>query len=150
MKAHIRPFQPQDKQALCDIFSRHIPQYFGDNELSDFMEYLAHYPQDYYVLTLDEQVIGGGGFWINEAEQKAGLTWGFVAPEHMKLGLGKQLATFRLQKIKDSGKAKTVHVETSQHGWQFFEKLGFEFEEMEKDYWAEGLDLYVGGLKVNK
>jgi ribosomal protein S18 acetylase RimI-like enzyme len=33
-------------------------------------------------------------------------------------------------------------VRTSQHAWRFFEKMGFELQKTEKNFWAPGFDLY--------
>ena len=39
--------------------------------------------------------------------------------------------------------------ETSQHAYQFYEKMGFELEKIEKEYWAKNFDLYIMQTRNN-
>ena len=43
---------------------------------------------------------------------------------------------------------KTIIVRTSQLAYQFYGKVGFELEKVEKDFWAAGFDLYLMRLEL--
>jgi ribosomal protein S18 acetylase RimI-like enzyme len=40
-----------------------------------------------------------------------------------------------------------IIVRTSQLAYKFYQKVGFELEKTEKDFWAKGFDLYQ--MKMN-
>lgn len=57
-------------------------------------------------------------------------------------GIGKELVRHRVEHIKKNSTAKIIVVRTSQHASGFYAKLGFQLVRTEKDFWAEGFDLY--------
>ncbi len=148
MEITLRPYQLSDRTFLEEIFLMNTPKYFAPEELGDFLEYLDLFGDDYVVATVDRQIVGGGGYWIRSSDKQGGLSWAFLHPEHQGSGVGKALAVYRIDQIKASGEAKTILVETSQHSFGFYEKLGFKLLSKEPDYWAPGIDLYSAVLEL--
>lgn len=141
MEIVIRPYELSDRTILEEIFMLNTPKYFAPEELGDFLEYLDLFGDDYVVAVVGGQIVGGGGYWIRESDQQGGLSWAFLHPDFQGTGVGKALAVYRIDKIKASGKAKTIMVETSQHSFGFYEKFGFKLVGQQSDYWAPGIDL---------
>lgn len=148
MQVIFRDYELRDRRALEHIFSLNTPKYFAIEELGDFLEYLDMFGDDYVVATLNDRVVGGGGYWIRSFDKVGGLSWAFLHPDYQGSGIGKELALYRIERIKASGVAKRIQVETSQHSFGFYEKLGFKLLDKQPDYWAKGLDLYSAVLDL--
>ena len=144
----IRPYQLSDRRALERIFLMNTPKYFAPEELGDFLEYLDIFGDDYVVAEINGKVVGGGGYWIRSFDKQGGLSWAFIHPDYQGAGVGKELALYRIERIRESGRAKTILVETSQHSFGFYEKLGFKLLSTQKDYWAPGIDLCSAILEL--
>ena len=56
--------------------------------------------------------------------------------------LGTRLLRHRIEKLEAMRSVRRITVRTSQLAFGFYEKRGFELKGIEKDYWAEGFDLY--------
>ncbi len=139
----IRPYHPADKKELLKILRLNIPQYFAASEERDFIEYLEKEADNYFVVEENGKVIGSGGFNYWEGGKIARISWDFIHPDFQGKGIGKQLTLFRINEIKNNPTVKSIVVRTSQLAFQFYGKLGFELEKIEKDFWAEGFDLYL-------
>lgn len=150
MDITFRTYQLSDRTALEEIFLLNTPKYFAPEELGDFLEYLDIFGDDYVVALADGQIVGGGGYWIRSSDHQGGLSWAFLHPNAQGTGVGKALALYRIDQIKASGEAKTILVETSQHSFGFYEKLGFELLSRQPDYWAPGIDLYSAVLNLEQ
>lgn len=148
MEINIRPYELSDRNALESIFLMNTPKYFAPEELGDFLEYLDIFGDDYVVAVVNKRVVGGGGYWIRSSDQQGGLSWAFLRPDYQGTGVGKELAQYRIDKIRETGLAKTIMVETSQHSFGFYEKLGFKLLNKQSDYWSKGIDLYSALLEL--
>jgi [ribosomal protein S18]-alanine N-acetyltransferase len=148
MEINIRPYELSDRNALETIFLMNTPKYFAPEELGDFLEYLDIFGDDYVVAVVNKRVVGGGGYWIRSSDQQGGLSWAFLRPDYQGTGVGKELAQYRIEKIRETCLAKTIMVETSQHSFGFYEKLGFKLLNKQSDYWSKGIDLYSAVLEL--
>jgi ribosomal protein S18 acetylase RimI-like enzyme len=148
MDITIQPYELSDRTTLEEIFLLNTPKYFAPEELGDFLEYLDIFGDDYVVAIVDGKIVGGGGYWIRSFDQQGGLSWAFIHPDYQGTGVGKALALYRIERIRASGMAKTIMVETSQHSFGFYEKLGFKLLNRQIDYWAKGIDLYSAVLEL--
>ncbi|MEL6988628.1 MAG: GNAT family N-acetyltransferase [Bacteroidota bacterium] len=118
-----------------------IPEFFAAEELQDFKEYLDHKLEIYFVLELNGALIGGGGLHLNKQLNEAIIAWDFIRKDYHGNGFGAQLLNKRIQLAHSKGFNKII-VRTSQVAYQFYAKSGFELQNVEKDYWAKGFDLY--------
>ena len=57
----IRPYNNSDKEALLRILKLNTPKYFSPEEEADLVYYLDNEIEYYYVLEINNQVVGGGG-----------------------------------------------------------------------------------------
>ncbi len=137
----IRPYTYQDKPELVALLQLNIPKYFAPSEAADYEEYLEQHAEHYFVLEVDGTLLGAGGFNLIE-NGEARISWDFIHPDHQGKGYGKQLTLFRINEIRKHPDVETIVVRTSQLVYPFYQKIGFELEKIEKDFWAEGFDLY--------
>ncbi|MEO8794612.1 MAG: GNAT family N-acetyltransferase [Daejeonella sp.] len=138
----IREYRPEDKNLVMELFRLNTPDYFSEDEEADLDLYLDKYREDYYVLYFDNQLVGSGGINYEEEGEKAIISWDIFHPEYHGKGLGTKLLKYRIDKILRQKTANNVLVRTSQVVYKFYQKFGFRLVETQKDFWAEGFDLY--------
>lgn len=138
----IRTYRKDDKNELIELVRQNTPQFFHPSEEMEFEQYLENNIQDYFVYEVNSKIIGCGGVNYTPDKTSATLSWGIIHPNHHGQGIGKKLTQFRINHLKHSIKAEEIIVRTSQHVYKFYQKMGFEIEKTEKDFWAKGFDLY--------
>ena len=79
-------------------------------------------------------------FILNKTTGK--ISWDILHPQYQGKSLGSQLLKYRIEKIKVIDSIQKITVRTSQLAYKFYEKQGFELDEVKEDYWAKGFDLY--------
>jgi ribosomal protein S18 acetylase RimI-like enzyme len=134
-----RPYEVHDKEACLDIFRSNSPKFFAEHEEKEFTEYLEK-PGHYFILEQNQRVFGCGGYVI--VDQEAYLAWGMVHRSQHGTGLGKRLLLERLSLITQRQDVKQIKLDTSQHTFGFFEKLGFITKKITDDGYASGLHRY--------
>ncbi|HKO82296.1 MAG TPA: GNAT family N-acetyltransferase [Chitinophagaceae bacterium] len=139
----IRSYQIPDKEELVQIFKLNTPKYFDPKEVKDFEEYLVQYGDTYLTIEHDNKIVGGAGYYINSKNKSGHITWIFFHPDFAGLGLGKQTVEYCLTIFKSNPAVEKLVVTTSQFAYKFFEKFGYQLIRTEKDYWGQGLDLYL-------
>ncbi|WP_375560455.1 GNAT family N-acetyltransferase [Bernardetia sp. OM2101] len=150
----IRIYTEKDKNQLIKLIQLNTPTYFDSSEEEEFVEYLDKHKEDYFVIKdeVTNQIVGCGGinyFFNNDAIDKATnsspnlarISWDIIHPDFQGLGIGKKLLLYRINHIK-SKEINLIIVRTSQLAYKFYQKVGFELEKVEKDFWAKGFDLY--------
>lgn len=138
----IRPYHPTDQDQLLHLLRLNTPQYFAPSEEEDYKAYLVHSSQYYFVMEEAGQVVGCGGYNFPDGPTIARISWDIIHPDFQGRGIGKQLTLHRINEIRKKPAVDQIIVRTSQLAFRFYEKLGFVLEKTEKDYWAEGYDLY--------
>jgi len=142
----IKQYKPVHQKALIKILRLNTPQYFDTSEEQDFIDYLENELESYFVLEKEDKVVGAGG--INYFEDHARISWDMVHPDYKGQGIGKQLTKHRIAEIRQSPQMKYIIVRTSQLVYPFYQKLGFTLEEVKKDFWAKGFDLYQMRMEI--
>ena len=138
----IRPYKPTDIESLLKIFRFNTPKYFDKNEINDFEEYLEQKAETYLTIEVDNNIVGGTGYYINENDKSGRITWIFFDPSYSGQGLGKQSIEYCLKILSKDKRVEKFIVTTSQLAYKFFEKFDYSINRIEKNYWGEGLDLY--------
>lgn len=152
MKTTIKPYYKNDETACLAAFKSNVPLYFTETEVDDFENFLQRiaipdHPEKplkthYYVIAIDDKIVGCGGFGDKDNTAIITLAWGLVHKEYHKKGLGKLLLTHRLEQIKLLYPDVPVIVDTTQFAYAFFEKYGFHTTKITNDYYATGLHRY--------
>lgn len=138
----IRVYARQDKAELLNLLRLNTPQYFDASEEADFVEYLDHRLEDYFVVEAGGKVIGSGGINYFADNNEARISWDIIHPDFQGRGIGKKLMLHRIEHIRKDPTVKLIVVRTTQLVYQFYGKMGFVLERTEKDFWAKGFDLY--------
>lgn len=138
----IRPYTHTDKPELIALLKLNIPKYFAEAEEADFIEYLEQHLEDYFVVEEAGVIVGAGGINYFPDEKLARISWDVVHPEYQGKGIGSRLTQHRINHIKTYTSINLVVVRTTQLVYPFYQKMGFTLVKTEKDYWAEGFDLY--------
>lgn len=155
-----RPYTAADREACLDAFKSNMPKFFAPSELPDFEKWLdeqesrmaavqSNPTEQYYVALQGNKVVGCGGYFIEPDYSKAIMTWGLVHNALHKQGLGKELFLYRLLVIRSISPACTVTLDTSQHSYPFFQKLGFVVTKITPNFFAPGIDRYDMVLQQN-
>jgi len=144
----IKPYSPKHKPDIINLIRLNIPRFFDAEEENDLAKYLDEQIEDYYVIELNNKIIGCGGINYEPDKNAAIISWDIIHPDFQRKGLGKELLTYRIDRIKKMGIYPQVIVRTSQFTNKFYKKNGFKLIETVKDYWAKGIDLYYMVLKL--
>lgn len=139
----IRPYTPADKSSVLALVRLNTPEFFHLSEEEDLSVYLENELEDYFVVEENGEIVGAGGINYFPVEHSARISWDVVSPDFHGKGIGGRLTKFRVDHAFSKSSVQTIVVRTSQLVYRFYEKQGFALEKVEKDYWAEGYDLYL-------
>lgn len=138
----IRAYTPADKAGLIEVLKLNIPQNFDESQIDDLVNYLDNQIEAYFVIERKGKLIGGGGINFNHYNQEARISWDFIHPDLHGEGAGKKLLDYRIDLLKSMDNIEKITVRTSQMAYQFYEKYGFQLQDIMEDHWAKGFDLY--------
>ncbi len=138
----IREYNSNDKEKIIDLLKLNTPKYFAEEEAKDLIYYLDNEIEYYYVIELNNVIVGSGGINIKENGTIGYISWDLLNPELHGKGLGTLILNYRIEKLKAEKMIESIIVRTTQIVYKFYEKSGFEVIEKVKDYWAKGFDLY--------
>lgn len=138
----IKKYSLQDKSSLIELLKLNVPLHFAQSEIADFEQYLEHNIEQYFIVFLDQKAVAAGGINFDNNFTIGKISWDFVHPEYQGKGIGKLLLEHRLNILNTMPNVTQIKVRTSQLAYLFYQKNGFMLEEIIKDYWANGFDLY--------
>lgn len=138
----IREYQPTDKNVVIDLIRQNTPAYFAPEEEVDFSNYLDSERELYFVLLLNKKIVGCGGINFTNNKAIGKISWDIIHPQYQGKSLGAQLLKYRIEILKSIDSIQKITVRTSQLAYKFYEKQGFTLKEIQKDYWAQGFDMY--------
>lgn len=142
-KLIIREYKMSDKEAVLNLLKSNTPQYFSPEEEKDFVYYLENEIEYYFILEINKQIVGSGGFNFSGDNTKGKISWDILLPEFQGKSWGSFLLNYRIELLKKFKGIQEITVRTSQLVYTFYEKQGFKLIKIEKDYWAKGFDLYL-------
>jgi [ribosomal protein S18]-alanine N-acetyltransferase len=140
----IRAYNNNDKAKVIELLRLNTPEFFAPLEESDLIGYLENHAEYYFVLEDAQSVVGAGGINYGFDNGKtARISWDIIHPHKQGNGYGTLLTNFRIAEIKKNPAIEKIEVRTTQLVYKFYEKLGFQLEKIETDYWSKGFDLYL-------
>ena len=138
----IRAYSNMDKTGVIDLLKKNTPAYFDFSEETDLKNYLENEIEDYFVCEKNNKIIGAGGINYFQKERLARISWDIVDPDYQGKGIGQKLVQHRIKHISKKQHIEFIVVRTTQLVYPFYQKMGFELEKIEKDFWAKNYDLY--------
>lgn len=138
----IRKYEEKDYAEVLNLLALNTPTYFAPAEEKDFIDYLHHHIELYYVIEKQGLVVGCGGINFQKDKNKAVISWDIIHPDYQGKGVGTLLLKYRIEVIHKLDDIQIIQVRTSQHSFPFYEKNGFELVGIYSNYWAEAFDLY--------
>lgn len=146
-------FIPFKKQYLDDcvaLFKSNLTGYFSPDEVSDFVKFLEnHASTNNYYVGLKEQLVVACGGWDKQTKGFY-LRWGIIDSKQHKLGLGSKLLQFRIEKIRELYGNVDIYIKTSGKAHGFFEKFGFQVNQVIPNGIDKGIDEYQMQLQADK
>ena len=144
----IRPCEKSDKADVINLFRLNTPLYFSLEEEEDLIYFLENEREQYYVVSINKEIVGCGGYNLSEDKSTGIICWDIVHPNFHGKSIGKNLLNYRINQIKNVKSIRKITVRTSQLVYPFYEKQGFVIVEIVEDYWSKGFDLYRMKLLV--
>jgi ribosomal-protein-alanine N-acetyltransferase len=144
----IRASCNEDRASVIGLLVANTPSFFHPSEQKDLEDYMENEVEDYYVVEENDEIIGAGGINYFPEEKTARLSWDIVKPEYQGKGAGRMLTHYRIDHLRENENVQVIVVRTTQLVYMFYEKMGFELIRIEKDFWAEGFDLYQMEMKA--
>ena len=147
----IRPYTSADLEAVLNLLKLNTPEYFHPSEEKDFIEYLHHKRDAYFVVEVDHKIVGCGGYNLGFDHGKtARISWDMIHPDAQGSGIGSLLITHRIDAIKNDKNINKIIVRTSQFAYKFYAKFGFTLDSIIENYWSHGFDLYEMHIKTDQ
>lgn len=151
-QAIIRKYEATDKDPCMHIFKTNVPTYFTLEEVDEFERFLTKLSDPeatdnppYYVMELENKLIGCGGFGEKkgiDGTDAITFVWGMIDHSYHKQGYGEKLLQFRLTEIPLHFPDKQVILDTTQFSYTFFEKYGFKTVKITENSYGEGMHRY--------
>ena len=138
----IREYNPSDKDSVLQLLKLNTPAFFSPEEEKDLLYYLDNEIEQYFVVEIDHEIVGCGGFNFSEDKATGVISWDIFHPQFQGRSLGSKLLKYRIEKLRQVETVKQIIVRTSQLSYKFYEKTGFQLVETLNDYCAKGFDLY--------
>jgi N-acetylglutamate synthase-like GNAT family acetyltransferase len=140
-KIVIRKIRRYELPGIRKLFLLNSPLYFDPSQEENLSDFLDKHFQNYLIIELDNEIIGGGGYTISYTKT-AFISWLMVAPAFKNQGFGSLILKQIISEIRKNKSIRTIEALTSQYSYKFFIKHGFTLIDTRKDFWGEGLDLY--------
>ena len=146
-------YAPDHKEECLAIFDNNTSLFFAIQEKETFYGFLNKLtpPYHYYIVRdTSKQIVACGGVKFETSNHFAMLRWDMVASQFHNQNIGTFLTLSRLFFISQNPDVQMVNLHTSQHTYQFYERLGFVAQHVTPNGIVEGMDEYYMELKFSK
>jgi hypothetical protein len=107
-------------EACLSLFDKNCPKFFAVNERNDYIHYLKSKPPDYKIIFSNKEIIAAFGFKIDNALNRARLSWIIIAPLSKNNGIGTEIME-NIKKIALINKLFTkfgaIEIKIIEDGW---------------------------------
>ncbi len=150
----LRPMYKSDMAPVIRIID-----HYDDDDAEAAQDDYENDVADQYVLEEDDKVIGVTGFKrVSATENTAWLSWTYLSPEHCGKGFGKQMLNDLLDTLREI-EGRKIFVKVSNYvdpetgpiyekARKLYESLGFEEELSNLEFYDEGEDQAILGLRL--
>lgn len=138
----IREYAPADKPAVMELLRLNTPRYFAPAEAEELASYLDTERELYFVVLAGEQIVGCGGINFADDGTTGRISWDIFHPQYQGRALGSRLLAYRIGRLRALGHVRRITVRTSQLACGFYGKRGFVLQEVRRNFWAPGFDMY--------
>jgi N-acetylglutamate synthase-like GNAT family acetyltransferase len=145
----IRKIRRYEIPDVKKLFLLNSPLYFDPLQQENLSDFLDKHFQNYLIIELDNEIIGGGGYWVSYTKT-AFINWLMVPPAFKNQGFGSLILQQIIREIRKNKSIRTIEALTSQYSYNFFLKHGFMQIDMRKDFWGDGLDLHKMQITYKK
>lgn len=146
----IREYTIIDKNDVMNLIRLNTPKYFAPEEEGDLSNYLDNERELYFVLLFDGETVGCGGINFGDNNTTGKISWDILHPDYQGKSLGTKLLKHRIAKLESIESITRITVRTSQVAYAFYEKQGFVLNQIAKDFWARGFDMYSMEYKPSR
>ena len=144
----LRPYTGAERERCMAIFQSNLPPYFFQNEEKAFADFLMRPTAPIMWQSAVVRLLAAVAI-DRHRKANGGHGLGMVRRDRQKDGVGTFLLLNRLQGIAIQLTNCTVHLDTSQHTFTFFQKFGFEVQKISENYYGEGLHRYDMTLQID-
>ena len=152
----IQPYSSIHHADCLTIFNSNCPKFFMPDEQHGLelwlhgqsknkLAYGNTIAEHFFVLEENSAILGCGGYYIKQDKPEANLVWGMVHANHHYEGLGTLLYKYRLNHIQQNYPTCALILDTSQHTYKFYEKMGLSVNAIIENGYGAGLDRYDMG-----
>lgn len=149
----IYEYSPMNEIDCLAVFDSNVPTFFAAQEREKFRGFLNRLAPPYYYFVIcdaNEQIVACGGMKLKPSNHSAMLRWDMVSREFHHQNIGTFLSISCLHLISQDPDIQMTNLHTSQHSYQFYEKLGFVVQQITPDGIVPGMDEYYMELKFSK
>lgn len=150
---NFQSYSPAFENDCLSIFDSNVPAFFAPQERETFHSFLNRQVHPYYYFVIRNtsgKIVACGGMKLEPSDHSAMLRWDMVASEFQKQGIGTFLTLSRLQLLSQNPDIQMVNLYTSQHTYQYYEKMGFVLRHTIPNGIIEGMDEYYMELKLSQ
>ena len=150
---NIRSYLPSDRAACIALFKSNMPKFFDPVELPLYEGWLDaldkgekvfddNRAEHYFVAEKDGKIVACGGLCIRAEKDFASMAWGVVDNSLHRQGIGREFLEFRIKTVEELYPGFELELDTTQHSYTFFEKMGFRVIKITANSYAPGMHRY--------
>ena len=132
-RCHVRLVEDDDFPELERMYLAHEGVSLPTGYFADFQATLRNEMVDYFVATVDDRVVGGGGVSDYLPGVQATLAFGIVHPSECRKGFGTSIMLSRLLFIDPGSNGCQIVIEATEWSSDFFNILGFSWYDHDQD-----------------
>jgi [ribosomal protein S18]-alanine N-acetyltransferase len=148
-----REYSPADNLVCQNIFDSNCPPFFDISEKQLFIAFLSGLDigeikykgvtrMHFNVVMFKDALIGCGGIYLNQDKNQVHMAWGMIHQSFHLKGIGRKFLEYRINLAQKLYPSQSIVLDTSQHTFSFFEKLGFTVLKITENGYAPGLHKY--------